>query len=276
MNNWTPIEHLLEDALYDRLSPAEKALVDAHLNNHPQLALEFAQMRATLDIMDKRATTAPNEQYFIELTDKVMLRSAAAAANGGRAQILPISLAERARTFFSPSNIAKMTAAAALLLVGFFIGRFSGAADAGDEMAAYSNYGFSLDRHSSPVRSVDADMNLEDRVRSYLERSSFLLMLNGSPQLDHEALVTCGFDLDHQQQISRELLVQTRTLKSELSLTSDPQGQAIGDLVSDIEAYLVSINELNDPGDIHSLRPLHNQMDEIFCQVKCNLDNMRR
>ncbi len=275
MNNWTPIEHLLEDALYGRLSPAEEALFDAHLDKHPHLAHDFAQMRATLDIMNQREMAAPNDQYFTDLTENVMRRGKTTASYG-RAQILPISLAARVRIFLSPSNVAKMTAAAALLLVGFFIGRFSGTAEPDGQMTGYSSYGYSLDRHSSPISVDDTDMNLEDRVRSYLERSSFLLMLNGSPQLDHQALVTCGFDLDHQQQISRELLVQTRTLKSELNSISDPQGQAIGDLVSDIEAYLVSINELNDPGDIHSLRPLHNQMDEIFCQVKCNLDNMRR
>ncbi len=259
-------EELLPGALYGQLTNDEQAFFDEYLAASPELQRDFEQAQETLAVMDRRERPQPGPAFWQALENRITDRSRASSqsrSGGAKAEIVALRSAGLKR-------LARFAIAACLLISGILIGRMIPA-----ERSVPLAY---VDRDASAnnilVSSV-SDADLRNRVRSYLERSSLLLMAGGRTGLSQAALSACDFDLGYQKEMSHQLLHQTRELQRELYARQGSDHVAFAALVAEIESYLLQISHLESMSDITSVQPLHSEMEELFCQVKCNLADVQ-
>ena len=245
-------------ALYDDLSPKDRASFEAHLARCSACASEYAAMIETRKILDARERRDPGPGFWDGYWDRLEKRLDTETAAARR----PVSgRAFRPRALF-PAWAFRAAAAAALLVVGILIGRTllrppsprvaQTAPPAGATLPG-------IPQASTPVL----------RARDYFERSKLILL--GLVNYDPVASDVYGLDLPRQKRLSRELVNEAGSLKSDLKA---PGEKRLRELVADLETILFQIANLESANDLDAVELVRKGVDEKGIFLKINLTEM--
>lgn len=261
--NCKKCRELFVNALYDELSAEQKKLFDAHLQECGDCAREFRQMAATLKIMDQRAQAQPQAEFLETFWDKVVSQldkdetAASSPAPSGKARKLSNVL--------TPQWGYRIAAAAAILILGIFLGKFVFGPAAPDSQAPPP---FAITEEPLTPQQTE----LDSRARIYLERSKVLLM--GLNNLEPETMESSAIDFTRYQHLSRNLVQEAGYLKN--ALESDPRQRRLRELVSDLEVILLQIANLEAENDVSGIELVKSGVDRRGILLKINLEEIRR
>lgn len=234
-------EELLLAALYDELSKADKAEFETLLKDS-EFVESYEKLKQTTEVLSKREQTDPGEDfwngYWDSLEEKIEKES------GTSATIIKL-----------PVWTYQAMAAAAILLLGIFIGRSFMAPT--EIMNPLPGDGF---------RTV----SLEDRTDAYLEKSKVLLL--GLVNLE-ESEDLADLDFSRFQNVSRNLLTEGDEIKEALQ---QPGKARLRQLVSDLEIILLQIANLDAQEDFTAIEMLQTGVERRGIMLKINLQEMQR
>lgn len=251
------------EALYDGLEPAEKETFERHLRACPECAAEYSVLGATLEIMTRRERPDPGpafwDGYYGRLEKKL-------DAGPGPAPAAPAGRPPVRRRFgglfsFAPRWVAQAAAAAVLVAAGILIGR---------SFLTTPASGPSAGTTTVAIPAPAGDPRLV-RAESYIDRSKILLLALANS--DPAAKDFYGLDLPRQKEISRGLVTEAASLKSDLK---SPADRRLRELVSDLEVILLQIANLESESDLEAVELVRQGVDERGLLMKINLNEMAR
>lgn len=233
-------EELLLAALYNELSETDRAEFEALLKDNSEFAESYSKLKQTTDVLSKRKLSDPGEDfwdgYWDSLEDKIQKESKPAAT------IIKL-----------PTWTYQAVAAAAILLLGIFIGR-----------------SFMTPVEITQPMAVIQPASIEDRTDAYLEKSKVLLL--GLVNLEEdEDLADLNFN--RYQSVSRNLLTEGGEIKEALQ---QPGKARLRQLVSDLEIILLQIANLDAQEDFTAIEMLQTGVERRGIMLKINLQEMQR
>lgn len=257
--NCKQCQEFFVNALYDELGPEEKQHFTAHLQECSGCTAEYQKLRATLKLMDRREREQPEAEFWETFRDKLAGRiekeSEAATAPKKKPNIRELP------NFFAPQWVYRLSAAAAILLIGIFIGKFL------------------LNPTPQPPVPVAGSERpgilqtaLETRTQNYLERSKVLLL--GISNLDPQLIESNTVDFSRYQRISRGLVQEAGYLKT--ALHEEPRQRRLRELVNDLEVILLQIANLEAENNISGIEMVQSGIDRRGLMLKINLEEIRR
>jgi hypothetical protein len=260
MNECAKCRGLMAEALYDDLTQKDKAAFEANLKVCPACAAEYEAMTETRRIFDTRERRDPGPGFWDGYWDKLEKRLELEPAP------TPRSVRGRARRPFTllPAWGLQFAAAAGLLVVGILIGRTLLRPPAPRVARATSPAtapapGAGVEQASAPVL----------RARDYFERSKLILL--GIANYDPGTSDVYGLDMPRQKRLSRELVNEAGSLKSDLKA---PAEKRLRELVADLETILVQIANLESANDLDSVELVKRGVEEKGIFLKINLTEM--
>lgn len=250
-NNCAAFEEQFVEALYGELTGEAAATFEAHLAECPRCARQFEQMQATLQMMDQREREIPPEGSDADFWDRLLprLTEPAVADAGPRHPLTRLS---------GKKWVYQLTAAAAILLLGVFIGRF------GLNNTPPPTPAEALSQPETPER-------LRVRAFQHLEKSKVLLL--GLVNLDDENLSEGSLDFTHYQKVSRQLIQESGYLKTALK---DSRQQRLRQLLDDLEIVLLQIANLEAREDLTGIEIIRTGVERKGILFKINLEEIRR
>ncbi len=258
MNECAKCRSLMAEALYDDLSAKDKAAFEAHLACCGDCVAEYAAMKETRKMLDARERRDPGTDFWEGYWDRLERRLDAEPAPATR------PARGRARRPFAlfPAWASQIAAAAALLVVGIFIGRTLLHPPAPRVARATSPA-------VSPVPGVEQASAPVLRARDYFERSKVILL--GLVNYDPKASDVYGLDLPQQKRLSRALVNEAGSLKNDLKAPADKR---LRELIGDLETILVQIANLESANDLDAVELVKKGVDEKGIFLKINLTEM--
>lgn len=247
----------LLEAVYHELPAQEQTAFDAHVAKCDACAQELQHMQNLLALMDQRQRPEPAPAYWdsfwARLAPQLETPSPPARRHWRHRLLDPL---------IRPSGWGiRLAAAAALLLIGIFIGKWA----------------FGDRSHLEPADGISTHIDatlpaaVEQRSQRYLERSKILLlgMVNFEPASDQPYPP----GLAQKQMLSRELLSEAQTLKDDLA---DSRQQRLYKLVSDIEFILLQIANMEAESDIPAVELVRSSVERNGIMLKINLEEIRQ
>lgn len=256
MNECAKCRGLMAEALYNDLSPKDRAAFETHLTRCGACAAEYAAMTETRKMLDARERRDPGPEFWEGYWDRLEKRLASEPA--------PRPARGRASRPFAlfPAWAFRAAAAAALLVVGIFIGRTLLRPPAPRVARATSPA-------VSPVPGVEQASAPVLRARDYFERSKLILL--GIVNYDPGASDVYGLDLPRQKQLSRALVNEAGSLQNDLKA---PAQKRLRELVADLETILVQIANLESANDLDAVELVKRGVQEKGIFLKINLTEM--
>ncbi len=258
MKDCKKFEKLIAGALYGELSPREQNLLDKHLEECPECALHYREMKSALRIMDQREREAPPERFWETFAGSVENRLRESDASEKQTPPLPTT----GRIFQSvPQWSYRLAAAVLLLSLGIFIGKyyFGGSRTVPREFAQRKNKQETFTRQAA----------VQDRAYHYLEKSKILLL--GIVNMDTVPDDSSDYDFTRQSEAARTLIRQSAVLKDDLVLTRQRKLYA---LVSDLEMILLEIANLEAESDLSAVDMIRTGVDRKALLLKINLEEI--
>jgi hypothetical protein len=258
MNECAKCRDRIAEALFGEPTPEDRASLEAHLKVCPACASEYEAMTETRRILDTRERKDPGTDFWEGYWDRLERRLEAEPAPA------PRSVRGRARRPFTllPAWGLQFAAAAALLVVGILIGRTllrppaPRVAQAAPPAAVPAP---GVEQASAPVL----------RARDYFERSKLILL--GLVNYDPGASDVYGLDLPRQKELSRALVNEAGSLKSDLKA---PAQKRLRELVADLETILIQIANLGSENDLDAVELVKRGVEEKSIFLKINLTEM--
>jgi len=265
MNDCQHYEALIAEKLFGELSPEEKQRLEGHLETCPGCRTQVYEMEATLHLAASRTRPEPSaefwEGYYARLVGRLReeeqrpnrtSRLAEWLHAPGRLNLSALSL--------TPRLAYQLSGAVALLAVGVLIGWlvFGNTASQAPGMAEAPGI-------ETPVQAA----SLKARADRYLDRSKVLLL--GLVNLDEQDLAL--LNLTRQQEIARELIDESSTLKDELTNTDQ---RLLRVLIDDLEVILLQIANMEAGYDVPAIEMVKSGVDRRAILLKINLTEMRR
>jgi hypothetical protein len=248
------------EALYEELNPEQKKSFDAHLQECSRCASEYQKLAATLKVMNQRGREQPEPEFWDAFWDKLANRIDAESETVAAAKKKPGIW--KLPDVFSPQWKYRLgAAAAAILLIGIFIGKFL--------LTPTPQPPVPLAGGDQPVIQQTA---LETRAQNYLDRSKVLLM--GISNLDPQLIETNTVDFSRYQQVSQDLVQEAGYLKT--ALHEEPRQRRLRELVNDLEVILLQIANLEAENDISGIEMVQSGIDRQGIMLKINLEEIRR
>jgi len=250
---------LLVEALYGELNSKEKALFEKHIGSCPSCAAEFKALTETLKTMDERVRPDPGQGFWDGYWDRLAGRMGEERAATETSRSWGKKLGRVWN--LSPRWAFQAAAALALIVAGIFIGRM-----------VFSPRRISVEASRPavevpPVQPGEGDPVL--RARNYVDRSKLVLLAlvnyNSSTE-DPYAL-----DLPYQKKVSQELVTQAGGIKSDLN---KPGQRRLRELVTDLEAILLQIANLESENDLEAVEFVKQGVENRGIFLKINLSEM--
>lgn len=250
MNSCRKYQENFLEALYGELEPPDRAAFERHLAACAICSQEFDRLNETLQLMQLRNRPRPDEAFWTRVWGRFLreVESNPSAAMTKRAWI------------FRPPWVWQTAAAAALVLLGFGIGRYFT-----DKPMEMSDRAKSLTAASSKSRDA-----LDERVDRYLQRSKLVLL--GLANLDSHQDIS-SFDLTPERTLSKELVEETYLLKQELAASRQKR---MLELVSELEVILLQISHLQDGHNTLGIELAKTGIRHKALVFKINLEEMSR
>ncbi len=228
------------EALYDGLDEDLKAELTEHLQSCRDCARFYREAAGTIEIMNSRVTPERDEAFWAGYSERL-----AARIDSDESQSQ--SLYRYPARFSRP--LLRLSAVAALVLVGIFLGRL---------IWKDRRLVDSIRQDATPVLGQAGDISetIEDRAQSYLDKSKLLLlaMANFNPNTDDASTL----NLSSQRRISEDLVQEAAYLKTALA---DPSETRLRELVADLEIILLQIANLEDEYDLDAVEMVQRGVD---------------
>jgi hypothetical protein len=238
------------EALYNELEPEDRRLVGEHLASCPSCATDFAGLQSTLQLLQQRKRTEPDDAFWNGVWDNFAKRIDLSAAGPA---------AKTSRSWSFQPRWALQTAAAIIVIAGgLWVGRHFISPDT--EVLKPGSV--------SPSHS---ESSLDHRVDQYLERSKLLLL--GVANLDPNHQDIDSFDFTPERTVCKELLQETYSLKLALA-ESGERRQA--ELLSDLEVILLQISNLQPKDNSFGIELAKTGIRDKALLFKINLEEIRQ
>ena len=238
-------------ALYNELNDAEARTFHTHLAECSACAGEFAQMQQTLGIMDQRVQPDPGDAFWDGFWGDVSIKLQQ------EKQAVPAkhswwhTLAKVVR----PRIIIQLGSAAALILVGLFLGKII----------------YEKDVTSQPeIRVTTLSPALQERTTQYLEQTNLLLL--GIANFDAENEDPYVLDLNAKKHRSQDLVQQAAVLKGDLERA---RAKRLLNLISDLELILMQLANLDTDDDVPAIEFVQSVLDRNSILLKINVEKLR-
>ncbi len=278
-------QELFVEALYDELQKEKLYELQSHLNSCANCSAEYRKLQSTLQVMNQRTRTEPDETYWKNYWNT-----------------FNASLEKETKTKQEKQNVFLLRfawqpawsygiAATVLLAVGLYLGKIIFNNQLIDnrqpktvnleqnttEDTVVSNQKFHPPTAGRETRNPSAHQQtskLEPQTgyattvaaRSYLDRSKVMLL----GLINSEGDITPGF---HQQQkISRSLLHEAADLKPKLI---EPDQQRIKQLIDELEVILLQLANIEEQNDLPAIELVKKGVDEKAILLKINMEEIR-
>ena len=248
----------IPEALYGELEMKTKGKLDRHVAACPACAELFREMKETLEAMAEDPTPDPGPDFWEGYWDGLVSRMGREALGSGSA-LSPVRTS--GRRFHPWTRLALGTAAAAaLVLIGIFIGR-------------------TLERTPGVVTASTPTIQpagppapnpLFVRTSHYLRRSKVLLL--AVVNFDSATGDLYGLNPELQKRTSGELVREAAVLKMELK-GADPR---LEQLLSDLERIFLQIANLKAEGDLSEVELIRTGLEQNDILFRINLTELRR
>lgn len=252
MTNCQKYEALLIDKLFGDIDTRQEKQLEAHLASCPAcraILTEFREVRETLGKPQRPDLPAHFWESYWERLIKRMDHEPPPSP----------SLWERLLSFrlvrWAP--IAQVASAAAVLVLGIFIGRTFFQSE--PQMTA---------TETTPSNTVEMQQ-VAARSEQLLERSKILLIGIVNEDLSDAS----AQDLKHQRQTSRTLLTEARDLRATLRQSPD---RRLVQLLDQLEVVLLQIANLEAEHDLASVELVRNGINREGLLLKINLEELAR
>jgi hypothetical protein len=251
MNSCQKYQGNFLEALYGELEPPQREAFERHLAACPICSQEFDGLNETLQLMQARNRPQPDEAFWTRVWPRFLreVESSPSAATRNRAWT------------FRPPWVWQTAAAAALVLLGFGIGRYF--TDRPMEISDRAK--------SRPAAHSTSQDALDERVDRYLQRSKLVLL--GLVNLDSDHQDVSSFDLTPERTLSRELVEETYSLKQELAASRQKR---MLELLSELEVILLQISHLQDGHNTLGIELAKTGIRHKALVFKINLEEMSR
>jgi len=258
MSRCRHVRQRIAEALYDDLSQDQRREFDAHLRSCPRCARLYRQMAETLDAMNARQTTEPDEAFWTGYVERLAERFESQQQR---------QAFSRPRSFLEPvaryrPAARRIGAVAALVLVGVLLGRWIWTREQPPGPARRTAV-------PAPHQANPAQTAVEDRAQEYLQRSKVLLLAlaNFDPQTDD----TAALNLPSQRRISASLVQEAEYLQGALA---DPAQMRLRELVGDLEVILLQIANLEDEHDLEAVEMLQRGVNKEGVLLRIDLSKI--
>jgi hypothetical protein len=237
-----------------------KEKLDRHLAACPECSDLLREMKRTLEAMEDDPTPDPGPDFWEGYWDAVVLRMGHEALASGRG----LAAGRPAGRWFQPWTRWALgsAAAAALVLVGIFIGRTLSRAPGGAAVPATAI------RPAAVPAPAAAPLFV--RTSHYLRRSKVLLL--GVVNFDPRTGDLYGLNPSLQKTTSAELVREAVVLKKELK-GADPR---LAQLVSDLERIFLQIANLKAEGDLAEVELIRTGLEQSDILFRISLNELRR
>jgi anti-sigma factor RsiW len=158
MSDCQNIHELMVDALYDVLADEQKAEFDTHLQSCLDCARQYQQMAETLRIMSARETVESDEAFWTAYSERLVEHLESEYETPLRIR----------RPIRHPHFAWRISAVAALLMVGIFLGKWVWTDEQPDKFVSDSTV-------SAPNQADAEKVLVDDRVQAYFQKSQVLL-----------------------------------------------------------------------------------------------------
>ena len=218
-----------------------------HLTQCADCAQSFASFSQTFGLFSYRQEVEPEPQLF----DRVWRKAAL--------EVSQVTERESGRFgWFRLGTFGPFLAAAALLVIGFWMGRRFPQT----ELVAPT---------LEVVNANDTSHPLDQKVLGYLQKTKTIILAIDNFDTDHHELAR--FDFRSEKRVSQALLLQSEELKQELE---DKGSARLLELVTDLELILLQIAHLQNrvtPFDLEMVQDGINRRAILF---KINIEEMKR
>lgn len=259
--NCKKCRNLFVNALYGELSAEQKSAFDLHVQECESCAGEYRKMAATLKTMGQRAPEQPQPEFWDSFWDKLepkLDEEKSPVTDSPKGDIWKLP------AIAIPQWAYRAAAAAAILVLGIFLGKIFFGSDVSDRQTSAP---FATSETLTPQQA-----QLDSRTQVYLERSKVLLM--GLNNLEPDALETNAIDFTRYQHVSRDLVQEAGYLKN--ALESNPRQRRLRELVGDLEVILLQIANLEAENDVSGIELVKSGVDRRGILLKINLEEIRR
>lgn len=250
-------QELMTEALYDELDADSQSVFEEHLESCRDCSEVYAQLQATLRVMNHREQPDPGQAYWEGYWNRLNARMEKTEPHGWKQWL--------ARRVLGGSRPAvtwayRLTAAIVLVTVGVFVGRTLMPTPTVEQQI-----------QTAPVQRMTVQpASADQRAMQYLESSQVLLLALVNYDPENEGAYAA--DLSAQQRLSRRLVGEAPGLKNELD---DPKHRRLRELVSDLELILMQIANLEADDDLGAVEFIRSSVNEKDVLLKINLEQVR-
>ena len=251
---------LFLEYFYGELKAPQKKLLDDHLSACAKCRSRFAEMKAVLQFTGKRVRPEPPQEFWDSYEERLVRRMEADEAAEADRESIWIKLGRRFAA--APKWAYQAAAAAALIIIGVFIGR-----------ALFSPAVPGI-QHASQRPDIAAQSPMEttvaDRSQNYIQRSKLILLalVNFDPSSDDPYCI----DLTYQKKISRELVAEADFLKRELA---ESDQERLENLITSLEMILLQIANLESENDLEAIELVRDGINNRGILMEINLSDLR-
>jgi hypothetical protein len=251
--------HFLE-YFYGKLEAPKKKFFDDHLLVCKKCKSEFAETEAVLLFTGKRVRPEPPEEFWDSYEERLERKIEIEEASLTDRESFGEKLGKRLNLV--PKWAYQAAAAAALIIIGVFIGRaFFSPPIPGIQHAS---------RQPGLATQTQPETTLVSRSQDYIERSKLILLalVNFDPAVEDPY----ALDLPYQKQISRELVTEAGFLKNELA---DSDQERLEALIANLEMILLQIANLETESDFEAIELVKEGIDRQGILMQINLSDLR-
>ena len=261
MSECQQMHEMIVDALYDALDDGQKTRLHTHLKSCPECAGLYQQLTEAVGVMNARETSERDEVFWAGYSERLTARLES-EQHQRKTPLLRRSFFEHLA--WHNHHALRVGTIAALVLMGIFLGKWIWTEDhpPGLEPRVFV---------STPYQTDTLPALLEDRAKSYLQKSKILLLAlaNFDPQTDDTAIL----NLQSQKRISETLVQEAAYLKTALE---DPAETRLRELISDLEIILLQIANLEDEYDLEAVEMVQKGVNKRGVLFRIDLSEISR
>lgn len=238
MNECKKIKNLFDGAYCNELDEEQKNFFKNHLKDCSNCRSEYDEMTTMLNFMKKKVRIDHGPAFWNSYWERLADRMK-------KEEVLPLRSEKKRRNLFPTLHfnlkwVFQAAAAVALLIFGIFIGREIFPPAAGPDTRT--------DRQPLLASRKGSTEELIYRTRHFIDRSRLILL--AVVNFDPETEDTYTLNFPYQQEVSKELVQQARSIKNDL----DDSGQRrLKDLVNDLEVILLQVANLDHGSDLSAI-----------------------
>jgi hypothetical protein len=246
MKSCKPYQEIINNMDYIDLSDDEHDQFMAHINDCSQCNMKFEEMKNLLLQMDEKVRPEPLPGFEERLWNNIN-----SVINPNEKNSLISKIRHKISEYYYNRYLRYSLAfAVTMLILGIFIGKYIIPADS---------------KHPQPAQIDSANRASFVRAERYIDRSKVLLL----GILNHDPEDQMG--LQHQRQISREMIKEAAVLKNELK---DPESQLMSHLIGELEVILMQIASLEAEYDLESVQLIQNGIERKGLLFKIDINQV--